>query len=626
MSKKIIASVAVIAIIFIGFRSWQATTHDEVTISPEAEPSSLRQLVEGQVIGYNDQHSTHAWRGIAFAQAPVGNKRWQQPQPPKPWLGVQEALNPAPVCPQLWREYLNVPGQDGDVVGQEDCLHLNLWAPKMTAAEAATRKLPVMLWIHGGGNTTGTANQYFGRHLAGSQNVILVAINYRLGMLGWFYHNSLSSLATNPIDASGNYGTLDQIEALRWVQRNIASFGGDPNNVTIFGESAGGRNVYSLIASPLAKGLFHKAISQSGSVRTDRLTEAQNFNDDEQPGLGLSSSEVAAKLLLHDGSASDRNAAKQLLAAMNPQQLNTYLRSKSTEDIINTAKPNTSGMYRSPQIFRDGHVIPREPLLQVFTDTSQYNAVPLITGTNRDEQKLFFIGNKELVDTWFGVLPIIHDIPLYNRLSEYFSDNWKSLAVDMPTKAMSETQQQPIFTYRFDWDESPSNWLVDFPTLIGAAHAVELAFVFGEFNEGVNIDQLYSDENKTGRLALSAQMMNYWGQFAHTGNPGTGSNQQQAAWQPWSPDNDNMLVFDTDADGGIRMEFADMTPAKVKQRIANDSLIDQVMRCRLYKELYWKSYQTTDFGSEAEYLDFGDGCREYESTLNTKSAKQIGAK
>src|SRR5579864_2526051 len=193
------------------------------------------------------------YKGIPFAAPPTGELRWKPPQPVKPWPGVLVAKNPAPVCPQSDRYHLGVQS--------EDCLKLNIWTPARSAGD----KLPVMVWIHGGSFQVGATSQtvYDGEALA-AQGVVLVTIEYRLGIFGFLAHPSLS--AESPHGVSGNYGLLDMVAALGWIKRNIGAFGGDPGNVTIFGESAGGAAVFLLLVMPDAEGLFHKAISESGGI------------------------------------------------------------------------------------------------------------------------------------------------------------------------------------------------------------------------------------------------------------------------------------------------------------------------------------------------------------------------
>ena len=185
---------------------------------------------------------------------------------------MREALKLGSACPQLAGILSDTPdAKAGTVVGNEDCLYLNVYAPSGAANEVAKRKLPVMVWFHGGGNTVGHAGGYDGSELAARYGVVVVTTNYRLGPFGWFRQPALVEHAKGD-EASGNWGTLDLIRSLEWVRENAAAFGGDPKNVTIFGESAGGTDVYSLLVSTRAEGLFHRAISQSGGIRLERAS------------------------------------------------------------------------------------------------------------------------------------------------------------------------------------------------------------------------------------------------------------------------------------------------------------------------------------------------------------------
>jgi para-nitrobenzyl esterase len=221
-----------------------------LAIACNAQPKATGQVkVTGGMIQGVVEEDMMIFKGIPFAAPPVGELRWKAPQPVIPWEGVRAAdkFGPSPIS-----------GMGAQQDSSEDCLYLNVWTP----AKSMKEKLPVMVWIYGGGFSMGTSSYYDGAPIA-RQGVVLVTINYRVGRLGFFAHPALS--AENPQHVSGNYGIMDQIAALKWVKENITAFGGDPSKVTIFGESAGGISVSMLCASPLAKGLFRGAISQSGS-------------------------------------------------------------------------------------------------------------------------------------------------------------------------------------------------------------------------------------------------------------------------------------------------------------------------------------------------------------------------
>jgi para-nitrobenzyl esterase len=603
MKKLLIAAIVLIA---VGMYLWPEPAQETVVHSPAAE--SLRPTTAGPVIGFQDSDDTLAWLGIPFASAPVDELRWAAPRLPKPWQEPREALAFADVCVQLWGQLAGTTGEVGEVVGNEDCLYLNVWAPQENS-DIDSDGLPVMFWIHGGGNTIGTANTYPGHRLAGGENVVLVTINYRLGLLGWMSHPALRGEGRSASDASGNYGNLDMIAALEWVQNNIASFGGDPDNVTIFGESAGGRNVYSLMASPPARGLFHRAIAQSGSTGTTPLWRAENFADDEQPGHNLSSREWLALQLQNAGKAQDHRSAKAAQLLLSDEETLAFMHSRSPEQILQGVQ-GLAGMYSAPQSVRDGAVLPEESLLTLFQSPERYNDVPLMTGTNRDEAKLFLAQSPEFVERRFGFLPRIKDMDAFNSTSAYASDAWKARAVDEVAAVISANSEQPVYAYRWDWDEGAKTWLVDYSTLIGAGHGMEVAFVFDDFDGGILVPGFYNEENIPGRDKLARQMRGYWSQFAASGDPASGREGDLPRWDAWNNNGPNLMILDTASTGGPRMSRDPMTIAMLKQRLAEDpGITDTKTRCSAHVELFLKVNSGDDFWDEQEYLDLG--CAQY---------------
>ena len=617
--KKILITLAIIVVAgVIAIYSLDDPSRLPVSTNADvraADKSSTRSAPAGTFVGYADKFDTHAWLGLPFAKAPVGQLRWRAPVAAAAQNGVVQALEYQPPCVQFWSPLAGVAGEEGQLAGSEDCLYLNVWAPRFDQAStlAAEQRLPVMVWIHGGGNTIGTANSYPGHHLAGSQKVVYVALSYRLGVLGWFGHDSIRASAATAEDASGNYGVLDLIAGLQWVKDNISAFGGNPDNVTVFGESAGGRDVYALLGSPLASGLFHRAIVQSGSATTAPLARAENYTDDPVPGMALSSNEFINAILIQSARASNRGEAKTVLRSMGARETVDFMRDKTVEELFVVIEPAGFGMYRMPQNLRDGYVLPKESLLQRFTDKNQYNSVPVILGTNRDESKVFMSQNPEYVAQWFGVIPRIRDLDIYNNAAAYLSGLWKALSVDEPAAVLSQTQGN-VYAYRFDWDESPSTWLVDFPNLLGAGHGLEISYVFGDFEGGISIPFLLSEDNEPGRLALSRSMMSYWAEFAYSGDPGAGRNGEEVPWTAWKNDGDKTILFDTQADGGIRMSDELVSAQSLKRRLLQDELItEQRDRCRWYANLFLNTTQVTDFWQRDEYESFGQGgCKEYD--------------
>jgi para-nitrobenzyl esterase len=574
------------------------------------DQATVRDTTAGALVGTSDAENTYAWLGIPFAAPPMGDLRWRAPRPVTPWQDVREAIAFRDPCVQLSGPLDGLPDDSGAAVGSEDCLYLNIWSPRTHSTESG-EKLPVMFWIHGGGNTIGTANTYPGSRLAGGEQVVVVTINYRLGFLGWMSHPALRGADRDALDGSGNYANLDMIAALQWVRDNIASFGGDPGNVTIFGESAGGRNVFALLASPLAKGLFHRAIVQSGSVSTAPRWRAENFHDDpQQPGQTLSSREWLSLQLQQAGLAADAAAARALQLSMSDDDIRKFIYSRTPQQILEGVSGG-AGMYSAPQGFRDGTVLPQDTLYTVFSDPQRYNSVPLILGSNRDEMKLFLAQSPDFVERRFGFLPRIKDPQAFNSVAAYLSDIWKALAVDGAADSIVENATQPVFAYRWDWDEGGKNFLVDYSELLGAGHGLEVAYIFDDFEEGITVPGLYTDDNIPGRDLLGAQMRSYWSEFARTGDPGRGRNGMLPQWQSWNSSGPNLMLLDTAAGGGLRMVREPMTVAMLKQRLAQDTGIpDLRTRCRLHVQMFLHANAGDDVWSEADYEALG--CAEFD--------------
>jgi len=593
-----------------------AAASDEV---PTADPESQRKLASGEVIGFShDTYPAHVWRGLPFARPPTGELRWRAPRPPEPWEGVREARQPGNECVQLSMS------DPSEVVGDEDCLVLDVYAPRFApgAVPQDEQRRPVMVWIHGGGNSIGSARVYDAARLASEGDVIVIPIQYRLGLLGWLSHPALRAGATNPDDASGNYGTLDTIRALEWVRENAAAFGGDPDNVTVFGESAGGLNVFALLLSPRAKGLFHRAISQSGALATSPIAEAEAFVTDDPRRAG--SGEFLLRYLQTDGRADDRDAAKQVLAQMPPTEIEAYLRGKTPAELLAIFQNSrTGGMYGVPQLFRDGTVIVDADPLEALADPALHNAVPTIAGTNREETKLFAMLSSPHITRVFGVPTRLNDPVGFDLEGEYGGLLWKATGADQPLAALRRGGRSDIWGYRFDWDEEGKVLWLDLAELVGAAHIVEILFVFGATDLGRWTDNLLP--NRPTAETLSAQMRGYWTHFARTGRPGRGGPpakpgstppEEEAGppWEEWAPWGDGQfMVFDTAAGGGLRMLNG---PASVESVVAQLETDDRVRsleeRCALFRGLVlWSGA----FEPEAYDEFVGGACKEWPLDL-----------
>lgn len=522
---------------------------------PVADPGTQRTIGGGETVGFIDPgNDAQVWLGLPFAAAPVGDLRWRAPRPHGGWTGVRAALSHGAPCPQITNA-LNAEAtgaRPGELVGSEDCLVLDVYAPPGAGPDSATR--PVMMWIHGGSNTWGSAAQYDGAQLAADQDVVVVVVQYRLGPLGFFAHPALAADADQPTDAAANFALLDQIAALEWIQDNAAQFGGDAGNVTIFGESAGGHNVAALMASPLADGLFHRAIIQSGSFDSEPLEDAQ------------SGSAFAAI------PAADRFAGPNADAgAIRSAELQTIFDVYAGGPVMDL-----------PRIIEDGVTLPAIPLEDAFASTESFHAVPVITGTTRDEMKLFNAFDPELSSRWFGVIFRSRDRELYDTTADYQSRVWRAQAVDEAANAMTAAGHEDVWAYRFDWDEGGSMLFMDFSHLLGAAHAMEIPFVFNHFTFFGRLDPaLFNHDNAAGRTALAGSMGAYWAEFARTGDPGDAGGPDWPAWQSEGV----LMRFDSPADGGPEVITGPDSVEQILTDLAMDSSLDTEERCMVFERL-----------------------------------------
>jgi len=450
--------------------------------------------VRGEPLG-----TVKIFRGIPYAAPPVGNLRWKAPQEHPSWDGVRDATQFGKSCPQLpgtiFRYQLDT---------DEDCLSLNIWTPKI----GPNAKLPVMVWIHGGGLVQGSSSQkvndrltYDGRFFAEKFGVVVVTINYRLAQLGLLAHPALSAEDTEH-NVSGNYGLLDQIFALRWVQKNIQNFGGDPQNVTIFGESAGGKSVCALLASPLAAGLFQRAIIQSGGCPSNlrKLRDSAGRESAEAQG--------------------DRFA--RAIGCAEASNVLACLRSKTAQEILNTLPGEASILSTAEKwdFIVDGYVLPQSPGHAL--EAGNFNIVPVIAGTTGNEASIFTVSlGIQTVEQYEAYVRSI-----FRGLADQVLALYPASAFPSPKAALDALISDVSFvcpTRRFVRDISkyqPKTFLYHFTYVtrvgaqlgLGAFHGSEIPFVFGNAVNATPAER-----------ALSDAMMRYWGNFAKTGDPNDGT-------------------------------------------------------------------------------------------------------
>ena len=593
--KKIILSLVGLFVFIAAGIYWYVSRFDFDRDPPVVEPDTLRETLSGSVVGFRDR-GVDVWLGIPFARPPEGDLRWRAPRPPVPWSDAKEVLDYGPECPQ------NLMG----LSGQEDCLYLNVWSPSENSDS-----LPVMFFIHGGGNHLGSANAgglYDGQRFASNHDVVMVSINYRLGPLGWFSHPSLAVEETDEFskkDNSGNYGTLDILAALEWVQGNIKNFGGDPDNVTIFGESAGAFNVLSMMVSPLAEGLYHKAISQSGGIRLIPMNVAQHYHE-EGSGHPLSAREITSRMLLKSGLAVDQEDARGVQEMMSNGDIRKFLLNQPAESILlaqddselnvndsdnETTSPEPFVLWSaagrlSPTLLGDGYVLPKGvQIRELLSDPARFNAGPVILGSNRDEAKLFMMMDPHFTRRVWGVPVLTKNEDDYARATDYGSLMWKADSVDELAIVLSQTQEEEVFAYRFDWDDLNSLLTLDLHNLLGAAHALELPFVFG------NLDLLETalllDDDQAAR-ELSDRMMSYWAEFAYSGTPARGKDGSLAEWSAWTnePGTKKLMLLDSGAGMGNRMVSTSLTYEDIAEQLASDERFDPEAKCKLARRMF----------------------------------------
>jgi len=530
-----------LAAVGVGAVAWAQTP------APVQTPTVVR-VDGGELQGVVDD-GVASFKGIPYAAPPVGELRWRPPQPPAPWTGVRPAAEFGADCMQGRFGPPPAAGAPGPPASSEDCLFLNVWRP---ASATSGAKLPVMVWIHGGGFVFGsgsfpmTSGAQFAKH-----GVVLVSLNYRLGRFGFFAFPALSR--ERPEEAKGNYAYMDQIAALQWVKRNIATFGGDPGNVTIFGFSAGGVSVHSLLASPMARGLFHKAIAESGGSRDSVLTARPLREDGVDPNYPVSAETIGLTFARSMGIEGSDPAALAKLRALSAEQV---LRGAPAP-----AGTNAPSIETTPIL--DGKLV---------TETAEtaYKArrqprVPLLLGSNSADTA----GNRIKATTkeqlfarygqWSGQAKAAYDPDGSGDLAALIAKANDDFGQAEPARFAANAfaaNGSPVYLYRFSYVQAGMREQMR----AGAPHGGEIAYVFDTLSAGRGGVPTPEDQ------AVARMAQGYWVNFARTGDPnGPGL----PPWPRHEPSKD--VIFDFRADGSAG---AGPDPRKARldvTRLATDS-------------------------------------------------------
>jgi para-nitrobenzyl esterase len=470
------------------------------------------------------------FRGIPFAQPPIGALRWREPMPVKPWTGVRDAGVWGSPCAQNPAGYNN---QDA-AKSSEDCLYLNVWAPEWPSKS----RLPVMLWFHGGSNTGGAGSEAV---LAAAtlyrRGVVYVTTNYRLGAFGFFAHSELRHESAH--EASGNYGLLDQIAALKWVHENIAQFGGDPGNVTVFGQSAGAMDLGLLMTSPLTKGLFHRAIAESGAAIVRGSTPLRQAE------------EAGAKFAESLGAPAGADAIQ-------------YLRSLSTAEILKAMVNQAGGAGANI----DGWVLPRSAA-EVFSE-GQEHPVPLVIGNNAREnaprQADADSVRKAIQDRYGSLAPKALQLysldgsqpgtadPLYGGAADQWAADTSFRCPAVVEAEWRSRAGHPTYEYQFDHA---------IPGRPSTSHSGELPYVHGSLIPTGVLGANYGELDRK----ISEIIQQYWTNFARTGNPNGG---KLPFWPQFDAAKRSFLEFTDDGPvvkSGLRRAYCEVFEENLNEQM-----------------------------------------------------------
>ena len=472
---------------------------------------------KGRIEGFKLNDDLLAWYGVPYAKPPVDNRRWKAPESMNSWSYVKKT--------QKKRKAANV--KRDKYKGKEDCLYLNITRPNDNQ-----KKLPVVIYLHGGGNTGGSGSKLKENIFIEKTDCILISIEYRLGAFGWFKTPYL--MADNKADQSGNFALLDIIKALKWINKNIDNFGGDKNNITLFGSSAGARNAYAVMFSPLSKGLFHKAILLAGGPTTSAPKKAEEIAEKK-----------IIKILKDKNIVDTKAEGKKWLEKTNPKKIKRILYNLSPKRVASIFSHGALSAEKFPNIISDGYVLPGD--INEAIKKGNYSDIPIIIGSNADEFSKYVVNDRTFFRKDWKRNNFKKDKEKGTQAqlcNNYGSKLYSSFNLEMMALLLSENGNHHVYAHQMQWgrDENVTGSKL-YSTYIGATHNMFTSFLNYKW-KGKKYKKfapkLYSNGNLTGRKSLSDAIYKYYRNFIHKGTP---NGNTKVKWTAWSnKENDNKIL------------------------------------------------------------------------------------
>ena len=567
-----------------------------ISFTISASTDSLKVITSSGITEGYIKKGVIYWDDIPYAKPPINNLRWKAPKKIEQNSNLIKPKD-GNFCIQR-TSLLGGSSQfsDDTISGSEDCLYLDIYAPK----NKSERLLPVMFWIHGGGNTSGLKDLYDFSKFVKKNNVIVITINYRLGPLGWFTHPSIQEFQDG-LDKTSNFGTLDIISALEWVNTNISLFGGNPKNITIFGESAGAHNVLSLLVSKEAKGLFHKAISMSGYTESISAEDAYR-QINKSPTSNYSSWEVVNKIInkLDENKNYSNIELRDILYNLSGKEFYQYYADRESFEEI-------------PLLTNDGIAIPKIGLRDALSKKDHLNIVPTIAGSTRDEVKVwlafseYFVTLDNSATSNLFNLPkvILKDEDAYEAFNYYRSNAWRIRGVIEPLNSLRIAGNSQLYSYRFDWDDHRKLILADFKKIFGAGHALEIPLLTGSTKlvGGPPVSNFMYPKG-ISHFYTSRNMMKFWSHFAKFGEPGNSTN--NIRWDPYTYNEDKFSSYIIlDKKKNLRMSSDNTTFEKLAKEIHTDERLSKLEKCVVLYQMF--TYVGNDIYNE-KIKSYQDKC------------------